>query len=187
MTYWTENHPGGAYNIMKWSENNGTILVYPSLLPRRPHGMANWNNNWQKFSYVGRFGDYIKLGDLPNDLRSDDVINYFDPPKDGDGNKILVCGSPSEVSNDRDLGYHFDVDNDFSTVGWWNPASNKYYVFFMIALGGSDQLRQRAAWALAQVSSFKLFMRLLQVLNIFATHKDFGCCQRGHWQRRWKI
>lgn len=44
----------------------------PILLERQPHdGMANWNNNWQKLTHVGRFGDYVRLGDLvvPNDLR----------------------------------------------------------------------------------------------------------------------
>ena len=69
MTYWVDNHPGGAYNIEKWSENNGTILIYPSLLESRPHGMVNWNNNWHKFTYVRCFGDILNSGDLPNDLR----------------------------------------------------------------------------------------------------------------------
>jgi len=153
MTYWVDHHPGGAYNIMKWSENNGTILVYPSLLPRRPHGMMNWNNNWQKFSYVGRFGDYIRLGDLPNDLRSDDVNNYFGPPNDGDDSKILVCGSPGEVSNDRDQGFYFDVNNDYATSSL-DKGFSRQHVWIMIAMSASDQLRQRVAWALAQVSSF---------------------------------
>ena len=71
MSHWIDKHPGGAYNIQKWANNEGTILVYPSLLERQPHGMANWNNNWQKLTHVGRFGDYVRLGDLvvPNDLR----------------------------------------------------------------------------------------------------------------------
>ena len=151
MTYWVDRHPGGAYNIKKWTINNGTILIYPSLLPRRPHGMANWNNNWHKFTYVGRFGDILKFGDLPNDLRSDDVTKYFDPSDDGNDSKILVCGSPGEVSSNRDKGFFFDVSNDYSTATWltW---SNRKYVWIMIALNASDQLRQRVAWALSQVS-----------------------------------
>ena len=70
MTYWVDRHPGGAYNIQKWAKNNGTVLVYPSLLQQQPHGMSRWNNDWKKFSYVGRFGDSLRLGDLPNNLRT---------------------------------------------------------------------------------------------------------------------
>ena len=160
MTYWVDHHPGGAYKIMKWSENNGTILVYPSLLPRRPHGMSNWNNNWKKFSYIGRFGDYLRIGDLPNDLRSEEVTNYFDPSEEGDDSKILVCGSPGEVSSNRDQGFYFDVRNDYVTSSLSISRSRKY-VWAMIAMSASDQLRQRVAWALAQVCSFLSFFVIL--------------------------
>jgi hypothetical protein len=151
MTYWVDKHPGGAYNIQKWAKNNGTVLVYPSLLKRQPHGMANWNNNWKKFTYVGRFGDHMKLGDLPNSLRRKEVTNYFDKSATNDNNKVLVCGSPGEVRNDRSEGFVFDVYSAFETVRWY-AGSNRKFVWIMIGLSASDQLRQRIAWALSQVS-----------------------------------
>ncbi len=153
MTYWVDNHPGGAYNIQKWSLNNGTYLMYPGLLPRRPHGMANWNNNWHKFTYIGRFGDRLRLDDLPNDLRKEEVINYFNPSANDDNSKMLVCGSPGEISNDRGSGFLFDFKSiaEYTTVGW-GVDSNRKHVWVMIALTSSDQLRQRVSWALAQVS-----------------------------------
>lgn len=151
MTYWVDKHPGGAYNIQKWAENNGTFLVYPSLLEQRPHGMANWNNNWQKFTLIGRFGDTLRIGDLPNDLRREEVIDYFDDSDDSANSKVFICGSPGEVSNKKTNDFKFDASGDFSTVGW-NTANNRKYVWIMIALQASDQLRQRVSWALAQVS-----------------------------------
>ena len=153
MTYWVYRHPGGAYNIQKWSENNGTFLVYPSLLERRPHGMANWNNNWQNFTYVGRFGDQLMLNDLPPNLRSVDVTNFFDnPDREIDDSQVLVCGSPGEVSSSKSQGFLFDSESDYSTVGW-SRSDNRKHVWIMHALNSQDQLRQRVAWALSQVSS----------------------------------
>ena len=151
MTYWVDKHPGGAYNIQKWSQNNGTYLIYPSLLERRPHGMANWNNNNHKFTYVGRFGDTLRLGDLPNDLRKDEVLNYFDNTVQGGDTKVLVCGSPGEVANDKTQGFLFDSSSNYRTVIRYAGASRRY-VWIMVALVASDQLRQRSAWALSQVS-----------------------------------
>lgn len=153
MTYWVGKHPGGPDKIQKWSQNNGTILVYPSLLESRPHGMANWNNNWHKFTYIGRFGDYLKLGDLPNDLRRVEVTNYFDKTVESDNSKMLVCGSPGEVANSKDDGLLLDASTGFSTLGW-NTGKSREYVWIMIALGAPDQLRQRVAWALSQVGRF---------------------------------
>ena len=151
MTYWVEKHPGGAYNIQKWSQNNGTVLVYPSLLERRPHGMANWNDNWQKFTYVGRFGDVLNLGDLPNELRRDEVLDFFDNSQKSSDSKVLVCGSHGEISNVNNDGFVFDSYTGFQTVGW-NTGNNRKHVWLMIALSAPDQLRQRIAWALSQVS-----------------------------------
>ena len=151
MTYWVGKHPGGAEKIEKWSLNNGTYLIYPSLLERRPHGMANWNNNWQKFTYVGRFGDMLRLGDLPNDLREEEVIDYFNPSANDLDSKMLVCGSPGETSNDKSTGFTFDANTGYTTVGW-DTSHNRKYVWIMLALSSPDQLRQRVSWAMCQVS-----------------------------------
>ncbi len=151
MTYWVDKHPGGPYNIQKWSENNGTFLIYPSLWERRPHGMASWNNNWQKFTYVGRYGDYIKIGDLPNNLRREEVTNYFDVDADAvDTTQVIVCGSPGEVANHPENEFLFDASNGFQTVGW-STTNNRKYVWMMVALGAKDQIRQRVSWALNQI------------------------------------
>ena len=166
MTYWVDKHPGGAYNIEKWSENNGTILIYPSLLESRPHGMANWNNNWHKFTYVGRFGDLLNLGDLPNDLRRQEVIDFFDDSLKSSDSKVLVCGSHGEISNVNSGMFLFDTNNGYSTTGW-NTGNNRKYVWIMIALSAPDQLRQRVAWALSQVGLVEVPSKLsLYIRNV---------------------
>ena len=152
MTYWVDNHPGGSNAIMKWSENNGTTLVYPSLLPRQPHGMSRWNNNWHKFTYIGRFGDKLRVGDLPNDLRRVEVLDYFDDSVEAGSSLSLVCGSPGEIQNDATKGFKFDASTAYQTVPWY-VGDNRKYVWMMVGLSASDQLRQRVAWTLAQVSS----------------------------------
>lgn len=157
MTYWAEIHPGYAYNIHKWSENNGTFLLYPSLHERVPHGMARWNTNWQKLLYVGRFGDYLEVGDLPNTLKRVEVADFFDNESGSGEVKVMVCGSPGEVSNDKNNGLIYDAHTEFFTVlsiRGYNKQYNRHYVWLMIALKASDQLRQRVAWAFAQVRKF---------------------------------
>merc|ERR1711862_536225 len=125
-------------------------MGYPSLLESQPHGMANWNNNWKKFTFVGRFGDSLDISDLPTNLRKEEVIDYFDDSKEGDNSKVLVCGSPGEISNDLSQPFQFDANTGFETISW-TPGNNRKYVWLMIALKSSDQLRQRVAWALSQI------------------------------------
>jgi len=149
MTYWVDNHPGGPYAIQKWSENNGAILVYPSTLEGKVHGMSRWNNNWHKFTYIGRFGDHLSLSDLPTNLRGLDVMNYFGSTQGSDSSKVLVCGSPGEVANDKSGGFRFDLDTGFSTVD--SRSSQRKFVWTMIALDSLDQLRQRVSWAMSQI------------------------------------
>ena len=151
MTYWLKWHPGGDYQIRKWSENNGTTLLYPSTSKSNPHGMSNWNNNWYKFTYIGRFGDTVKLSDLPTDLRSADIIEFFQSAEDDTSSVAVVCGSPGEVSNLKGETFQYQPGNGFETTRW-DAGNNRKYVWTMIAMGAPDQLRQRVAWALSQVS-----------------------------------
>ncbi len=154
MTYWVDNHPGGAYAIQKWSENNGTTLVFPSLSQSNPHSMSRWNNNWQKFTYVGRFGDFLEIGDLPKSLKLVEVSKFFDNQSGSNDANVMVCGSPGEVNNDKSDDLIYDAHTGFDTVHstrGYNKIYNKHYVWFMIALEASDQLRQRVAWAFAQI------------------------------------
>lgn len=150
MTYWVDRHPGGSYHIMKWAENNETFLVFPNGHPVNNHPMYRWHDNYHKFSYVGRYGDSIRIKDLPNDLRSQEVTSYYEDAANVSSSGVLVCGSPGEVANNASLEFAFDVANDFQT-GPWGADENKKNVWVMASLEAPDQLRQRVAWALTQV------------------------------------
>ena len=98
MTNWTTAHPGGSKHIKKWSKNNGTKLIYPSLWKKYPHGMDNWNNSRNKFSYVGRLGDRMKLINLPSQLSNKAVTDFFS----NENNKS------SESNNEEPLRDRYD-------------------------------------------------------------------------------
>jgi uncharacterized protein (DUF1501 family)/uncharacterized protein (DUF1800 family) len=163
MTYWTLNdtHPGNLYAanrnrsnpITKWAESGKGILEFPSKHPYSSsfdHPITRWDENYRKFVYVGRFGDSLRLVDLPNELRRDKVLSYFGASNQINGNGVIVCGSPGETANNQSNGAIFDVE-----TGSENPpydiGDNRKFVWIMQAIGAKDQFRQRVAWALAQI------------------------------------
>jgi cullin-associated NEDD8-dissociated protein 1 len=161
FTYWTlENtHPGNMIAMMegepnpikKWSDVLGTVfLTYPAFpsgdVPKHP--IERWNTHSVHFGKLGRFGDTVKFVDLPNELRTDEVSEYYGESAAG-GAGILVCGSPNEVANDPELGYQFDVVQGQDTE--WGLEHQREYIWAMVGLNAEDQLRQRVAWALAQI------------------------------------
>lgn len=87
------------------------------------------------------------LADLPNDLRSVAVTDYFDESLNDDERTMLACGSPGEVKSMKDEEILFDVSVDFRSLGW-SIGRNRKYLWIMVALSANDQLRQHVAWAL---------------------------------------
>ena len=166
MTYWTldHTHPGnvvaaeeGEYNpIKKWMdlERNAT-LTFPSIHPEnamRNHGMVRWDMHNIKFTYVGRMYDKIRFRDLPNEIRLDEVAEYYNATGDIVGSGILVCGSPGEVPNDASFGSGFDVTPDGRRDVFTTDLSRAREVTWTMAvISAQDQLRQRMAWALNQI------------------------------------
>jgi hypothetical protein len=144
--------------------------------------MSNWNNNWHKFTYVGRFGDNLMLADLPNNLRSVAVTDYFDDSVNDDERTMLVCGSPGEVRSMKDEEILLDAHTDFRSLGS-SIDNNRKYIWIMVALSANDQLRQRVAWALSQVSQFLHIKNVIPWprgtnVNLFFSTKDFGRCEK---------
>ncbi len=162
MTHWVDNHPGGPDAIKKWSQNNGTILVFPSLSQSNPHSMSRWNNNWINFTYVGRYGDYLTFRDLPYALKRIHVNDYF-LSREGNSNitsNALVCGSPGEVANDKGGDFKFDIEGGVTGNVTGNVEAhgdNRKFIWLMVVLSSRDELRQRVSWAMSQVSGIFLF------------------------------
>jgi len=166
FTYWTlENtHPGNMiaamnghpHPIKKWMDvHENTFLSYPAFaVPDAPATLANhpitrWDNYSPKFSKLGRYGDTVKFVDLPNEIRLDEVAEHFGADTELVGGGIMVCGSPFESANDPSLGHVFEV-----TVGRDTESikgTQREYTWMQVGLDAPDQLRQRVAWALAQI------------------------------------
>ena len=165
FTYWTEDdtHPGdmiAAMNnhpnpITKWMDlNRSAILLYPAKPPSNPnstlraHPIHRWDMYSPRFPKVGRFGDIKKFVDLPNEIRTVDVAEYFGADTAVTGGGILVCGSPYETANDLTKGYVFEVSTERETD--WDLSRQREFIWTQIGLTAPDQLRQRVAWAFAQ-------------------------------------
>ncbi len=156
MTYWVDKHPGSAYHIKKWAEElDSAFIVFPNGHETNNHPMYRWHDNYPKFTYVGRYGDSVRLRDLPNNLRTEAVTDYFQDSANINTSGVLVCGSPGEIASDKPSGFVFDLHNrlDLKT-GNTRTSEDKDVVWLMTSLNAEDQLRQRVAWALAQVSLF---------------------------------
>ena len=100
-----------------------------------------------------RLGDSILYRDLPSQLRTDAIAQHFSafPQGAADGG-VIVCGSVGEVSNDPALPETFNVRSNKRSVSNRDHLNNqKQVVWTETALYANDQLRQRMAWALAQV------------------------------------
>jgi len=157
MTYWTrlDTHPGNSVAEAKGNENpikkwfdsyNITTLPFPSSF----HPMTRWRDHRHQFPLIGKLGSSKRVRDLPSEMRTSDVVNYFGSKLENEKGAMIVCGSPGESANNKALGSYFDfvkgVDNP--TYG---TSENRKNVWVMNALKATDQLRQRVAWALSQI------------------------------------
>ncbi len=126
--------------------------------------MERWVTHSPKFSYLGRFGDFVRIRDLPNDLRTEAVINFYMDSTDTGATTSLVCGSPGEVKNEPTSGFIFDISNGYESDRY-DTSTNRLNVWLMANLQAKDQLRQRVAWSLAQVRHLWSFVfNLLQLV-----------------------
>jgi uncharacterized protein (DUF1501 family) len=160
---WVTRHPGGEFHIQKWAQNwegvPGWYLDYPFYgnatrgIPEHP--MSRWSTRagGSYIEYVARLGDSIAYRDLPNDLKTDGIAQYFGAVSETvTSGGVVVCGSIGEVANDPSSGEHFDVrSNEHTTTDSTTQNNQKQVVWTEVALTSNDQLRQRMAWALSQI------------------------------------
>ena len=161
LTYWVKKHPGGSFHITKWKNSNTpAFIVFPNAHQNNGHSMDRWYNNKNKFPYIGRFGDSLRIRDLPNELRTRKLLKFYQDASNEDNSNVLTCGSPGEIENEAAKGFVFDVDNGFQT-GYWSVRENKQNSWIMASINAKDQLRQRVAWALSQVCFIIINFQLL--------------------------
>ena len=160
FTEWTLGHPGNTANrnpIKEFAIAGLTTLSFPAH-----HTMDYWAGNKYTMSFIGRSEDSVQYVDLPPELRTPGTAAFFGFSNDDvvieDGTGTVVCGSPFEVWNEPYLGGSqgrgaFDSTSELESSKSLNGPvyRQKEMVWTQVALTAADQLRQRVAWALAQI------------------------------------
>jgi hypothetical protein len=158
-TYWTVAHPGNGegtntFNpIRSIAEAGNFDLVYPAS-----HPMDRWRQKYKRFPVLGRFGDEVDFKDLHSNVQTNAVAAKLGATSAGSAKGFEACGSRGEVSNaDVAKGTKYQmyiadlIPGTKGLVQSQGQGHSKFAVWGTIALKGEDQLRQRVAWALAQV------------------------------------
>mmetsp|Transcript_34397 Transcript_34397/g.94802 ORF Transcript_34397/g.94802 Transcript_34397/m.94802 type:complete len:1606 (+) Transcript_34397:291-5108(+) len=155
-------HPGGDTPITRVAEVDGaTALAYPPL-----HGMHRWRSNAPRhLSLLGRLGDEIDFVQLPSSVQTVEMANHVGALAAGGTAGFEACGSPGEVANEPHLGhqwgiYYSEDASDlveqprrqvFNLTSDYSFRDAKSNVWLNVVFSAPDQLRQRVAWALAQI------------------------------------
>jgi uncharacterized protein (DUF1501 family)/uncharacterized protein (DUF1800 family) len=129
------------------AEKGEVIFHYPAEL-----SSGEWHQIDNKYGKIGRYGDVISFVDLKKgELETDYIEDAFQhkiPSLSG----AVVCGSPGEVANEPILGgVAFDFAHRNRKTSDDDYINTRKTIMAMIALYATDQLRQRMAWALAQI------------------------------------
>ena len=144
---WTENHPGSTKKfkpVKQFAIDGKHNLSYPAS-----HSMIQWENLKKDLPYIGRYGDKVDFKDFPDTLRSSKIADIFGlaVPTTADGIKAVVCGSPFESKSIFSRNsFSIDRHPDLNALDPKKLGQQKRTVWMMIAMGASDQLRQRIAW-----------------------------------------
>ena len=144
-----ESHVGGDTVIRQFTSDGNFTLSFPPA-----HDMSLWYDSIEMgLVELGRLGDTVAvyesldLQDAFEDLLDDNDYNF--------AGSALICGSPNEISNDRQ-GALFRGAFDAVTPGNRTTSTDdleqqKTSIWLEIALKSPDQLRQKVAWILSQI------------------------------------
>jgi len=161
FTLWVAEHPGGMAKIEKWAKGDFILNFPPS------HSMKRWHE-WSNGRFIQRLGhreETIKYEDLPSTLQTGGVKRAFG--QSAAETHWAACGSPNEVGTEGRFGSRFIFQYDFidgkarldrgEEGRRWNHYREyrtwdaRGRVWMHHAVYANDQLRQRVAWALAQI------------------------------------
>lgn len=167
MSYWTEHHDGNrdAWNAYRPNPIRAPALrgsadmVFPSW-----HTMSRWNGNDHLQTYMGRLGETVDFADLPRSVQSSKMAAHFGSSLTGEveDDGFESCGSPGETTNAPEDGFlqymtvtEDDNINQQQILDQYTQdrlgSYTKSNIWLDAVMNAPDQLRQRMAWALAQV------------------------------------
>ena len=137
----------------------GWYLDYPFAgVPERnvpEHPMSRWytHKGEPNIVFVAKLGNSIAYRDLPSNLKTNSIAEYFGAIAYIDGMAgTIVCGSHGEVANDRTLRSPFDFRSNEEQVTSSDVLDNqRHVVWYEVGKNAPDQLRQRMAFALSEI------------------------------------
>ena len=169
----------------------GWYLDYPFAgVPERSvpqHPMSRWYNRVGEpnIVFVAKLGNSIAYRDLPSNLKTNNIAEYFGATADLDGGAgTIVCGSHGEVANDRTLRSSFDFRSNGEQVTSSAVMDNqRHVVWYEVGLKAFDQLRQRMAFALSEmitvvpqnIDGVTYTEVYAKYYDIFVKHVSFVC------------
>lgn len=92
---WVSDHPGMAPAITQFAD----VLTFPSH-----HEMWQWEQNKDKLPFLGLHKGTGKFRSFPPNLQLNSVKEYFNIETSFSASRVIVCGSPYEVTNDLSKG-----------------------------------------------------------------------------------
>jgi len=163
FTWWAQQLNLARDEKKRGNPNPGLVWTRPEYNFTMQWPSDNWGvDEHQFFQLLGRFGDTVKFNDLPVTAQAPEiaaVIGAVGTRPSFEGG--VACGSPGEVANVPSLGHKLNVfvignkvdedRNDELVQDKYDRANGKNMVWTAIAMGATDQLRQRVAWALSQI------------------------------------
>ena len=166
FSYWSLRyiHPGNDIAmdadkpnpINAFAEAGMTRLHFPAW-----HTMTDyWDEGIDDLTLIGRLGDTIDFKNMPSDVQTTNIATLVGALGSRSNDGFEACGSPGEVENDPSLGFKYTMlmsslyessEQGEQTDQYYSRTNGKNMMWVAAALGGDDQLRQRVAWALAQI------------------------------------
>mmetsp|Transcript_102655 Transcript_102655/g.294143 ORF Transcript_102655/g.294143 Transcript_102655/m.294143 type:complete len:2583 (-) Transcript_102655:1307-9055(-) len=163
---WTTSHEGNDpdENFYPISQNfamSGTKTIAEKVHMTFPssHSMNRWDTGIDYLTYIGIYGETVNFGELDTSVQSVAMAEYIGADGELGESTYEVCGSPNEVQSDPHMGSRYIQWLESGSVFRYNDGLDQSYRFTeakqmvhnSIALKVPDQLRQRMAWALAQI------------------------------------
>lgn len=156
-SYWNAQHDGndrtrGYFPIVAIAERGSVELAFPAS-----HPMTRWQQRRGRLPRIGVYGDELDFSTLDQDYQAYDVALALGAVDSDDGAHFEACGSPGEVANVPANGHRYrmllfdSLPGARGIMADHGSREGKMAIWYNAVLSAQDQLRQRVAWALAQI------------------------------------
>ena len=161
---WSVMHPG---NVAEAEAGRPNPIAAPAEMSASAaislppdHAIYRWEDAKLTIDHLGRLGDTTDFAALPTSVQTLTMAEALGAVGSAPDDGFEACGSPGEAASEPQLGHRFAIQtfDDASSAQidteLFRPlhiSNGKGAVWTGVVLTAPDQLRQRVAWALAQI------------------------------------